>query len=377
MTASNPQDPGTSAITSPSAHDTARPSPGALERLDALRASLREFRSVCIGYSGGVDSVFVAAVALETLGPAHVLAVTGISDAVAAEQRSQARTCAATLGIPHLEIDTGEVDDPQYAANPSNRCYHCKTELWAVLSAVATARGLDVVIDGANADDAHDYRPGARAAHEHGVRSPMLEAGLTKADIRALSRVRGLPTWDLPASPCLASRLPYGVAVTRERLAQVEAGEDWLRRAGFREFRVRHHGDVARVEVAPVEMPRALALREQIAAALRTVGFAGIVLDLEGYRRGALNETLAPVPIGTRRAQDGATLATAGATVRAAGHQSEIACLSAAPERFSHLAGLIPDLRASGFRYVALDLTPPTAESDVPERPGAAAAGGR
>jgi uncharacterized protein len=264
----------------------------AKEKLEHVRATLRALGSVCIGYSGGVDSVFLAVVAVETLGKAHVLAVTGRSAAYPAVQREMALQCAREFGIPHLEIDTDELADPNYTANPSNRCYFCKTELWSRLKGIAEARGLKAVLDGANADDARDHRPGALAAREHGVRSPLLEAGLTKDEIRELSRERGLPTWDQPASPCLSSRLPYGTAVTPERLRQVEEAEAFLRHQGFREFRVRHHGNAARIEVAPREMTKALARAEQIHAALKAMGFEQVLLDVDGYRRGALNEVL-------------------------------------------------------------------------------------
>jgi pyridinium-3,5-biscarboxylic acid mononucleotide sulfurtransferase len=262
------------------------------EKLQHLRATLRECESVCIGYSGGVDSVFLARFALDVLGPEHILAVTGRSAAVPAEQWQTARACAEQFGIPHLEVDTDELADPNYAANPSNRCYFCKTELWTVLARVAQQRALRVVIDGANADDASDYRPGARAGREHNVRSPLAEANLTKAEIRAASRSYDLPTWDAPSSPCLASRLPYGLAVTPERLRQVEAAERDLRLLGFREFRVRHHGDAARLELAPAEFERALRQTSVVAERIRAAGFERVLVDVEGYRRGALNEGL-------------------------------------------------------------------------------------
>ncbi|MGH7501871.1 MAG: ATP-dependent sacrificial sulfur transferase LarE [Longimicrobiales bacterium] len=267
-------------------------------RLEALHNLLRSFGSVCIGYSGGVDSAFLAVTALDTLGAGNVLTVNGRSPSVPSWQRERAVEIAQQFGIPFLAIDTDELLDPSYASNPANRCFFCKTELWSKLAPVARDRGLAVLLDGANADDAHDHRPGSLAAREHGVRSPLLETGLTKADIRALSKQRGLATWDQPESPCLASRLPYGVAVTPERLAQVERAEDMLRRFGFREFRVRHHEDTARVEVASAEMVRALAMAEQIHTALRTLNFTHVVLDVEGYRRGALNEGL--VSLGSR-----------------------------------------------------------------------------
>ena len=268
-------------------------------KLERLRSILHEAGSVCIGYSGGVDSVFLATFAVETLGPACVLAVTGLSAAVPKIQREVARACARERGIPHVEIETDELQDANYTANPVNRCFFCKNELWGRLTVLARSRGLAALVDGANADDAHDHRPGAIAAARHGVRSPLLEAGLTKAEIRMASRAMGLPTWDQPASPCLSSRLPYGVAVTPERLRQIEEAETFLRRAGFREFRVRHHGDAARIEVAPAEVTRALMLAEQIAAALRAMGFGRVLLDVDGYRRGSLNEGIRPVTIGT------------------------------------------------------------------------------
>jgi uncharacterized protein len=267
---------------------------------DRLYAILRACRSVCIGYSGGVDSVYLAQAAVEALGRESVLAVTGRSAAYPDVQWEAALECARRIGIPHLEIETDELADPDYVANSPDRCYHCKTELWTRLRALADRLGYAVVADGSNADDAHDYRPGMRAAREHGVRSPLLEAGLTKPEIRALSRAAGLPTWDQPASPCLSSRLPYGIAVTPERLRQIESAEHVLRERGFHEFRVRHHGDVARIETSPAELGRALALATELDGAVRALGFAAVLLDVEGYRRGALNETLPLVRIGGR-----------------------------------------------------------------------------
>jgi uncharacterized protein len=189
-------------------------------------------------------------------------------------------------------VDTFELHDPNYAANPANRCYFCKTELWTVLSGLATERDFETVIDGSNADDATDYRPGARAGTEWRVRSPLAEAGLTKAEIRRESRTLGLPTWDQPASPCLSSRLPYGLAVTPTRLRQVEAAEQAIREHGFKEFRVRHHGREARLEFAPPELERGAAALGTLTEQLRALGFERVLLDVEGYRRGALNEVL-------------------------------------------------------------------------------------
>lgn len=265
-----------------------------------LYAILRACGSVCIGYSGGVDSVYLAHAAVEALGRERALAVTGRSAAYPEVQRAVALDCARRIGIPHLEIETDELADPNYVANGEDRCYHCKTELWTQLRALADRLGYAVVADGSNADDAHDYRPGMRAARELGVRSPLLEAGLTKSEIRALSRAADLPTWDQPASPCLSSRLPYGITVTPGRLRQIELAERVLRDHGFHEFRVRHHGDVARIETSPVERARAIALAAELNDAVRALGFAAVVLDVEGYRRGALNEALPLVRMGDR-----------------------------------------------------------------------------
>lgn len=270
----------------------ARVEPPIVARYHRLLTLLRGYGSVCIGYSGGVDSVLLAQAAVHALGRKRVLAVTGISASVPQVQRAMARRCAEHIGVSHLELDTDELSDANYAANPSDRCYYCKTELWGRLTAVAEAHGLAQVLDGSNADDVSDHRPGMRAAGEHAVRAPLLEAGLTKADIRALSRAFDLPTWDQPAAPCLASRLPYGLAVTPERLAQVEAAESALRALGFRELRVRHHGDAARLELPPGARARALARAAEITTAVRAAGFGRVLLDVEGYRRGALNESL-------------------------------------------------------------------------------------
>jgi uncharacterized protein len=261
-------------------------------RFGRLLELLRGCGSACIGYSGGVDSVLLAQAALLALGRERVLAVTGLSESVPEAQREIARACARRMGLPHLEIETNELADPSYAANPSDRCYFCKRELWSKLEAVAAERGLACVLDGSNADDVREHRPGMRAGREREVRAPLLEAGLTKPEIRELSRRFGLPTWDQPAAPCLASRLPYGLAVTPARLRQVEVAEASLRELGLLELRVRHHGDAARVELGPRELAAMPGQAGAIAARLRQAGFGRVLLDVEGYRRGALNDSL-------------------------------------------------------------------------------------
>lgn len=332
------------------------------QKYAALAALLREFGSVCIGYSGGVDSVFLSKVAVDVLGPERVLAVTGLSASYPGVQHDVALECARRFGIPHIEVGTDELSDPNYAANPTNRCYFCKSELWSKLSAVAAERGYSVVLDGSNADDIGDHRPGMQAARERGVRSPLLEAQLTKAEIRELSNRLGLPTWDQPAAPCLASRLPYGLAVTPERLRQVEAAEAVLRSHGLREFRVRHHGELARLEVAPAEIGRALERGGAMADEIRAVGFPRVVLDLEGYRRGSLNETISlarPEALPGLLARHG--LDMVGSDL--AGSRREIAILAMPPHLAADLAGaaariggVLPEIRALGFRYITLDL---------------------
>jgi pyridinium-3,5-biscarboxylic acid mononucleotide sulfurtransferase len=330
-------------------------------RFDRLVDILRDCGSVCIGYSGGVDSVFLAKVAVDVLGPGSVLAVTGRSAAYPDVQRSIAIECAHRFGIPHLEIETDELEDPHYAANPANRCYYCKSELWPKLVEVARGRGLGAVLDGSNADDVGDYRPGSVAAREHGVRSPLVEAGLTKRDIRELSRQQGLPTWDQPAAPCLSSRLPYGVAVTPDRLHQVELAEAALRELGFRELRVRHHDDCLRLELAPAELPAAIEQAGAIERRLSALRLPPALLDVEGYRRGALNEAL--VQIGQTAGPAAASAAASGSTheagavapaFRVAGFHGDIVVPAHTDAQAARTAA--PTLRAAGFRYVALDL---------------------
>jgi uncharacterized protein len=258
-------------------------------KLRALREALAGLEGALVAFSAGVDSTFVLAVAREVLGD-RVVALTAHSPSVPAVERDEARALAQRLGARHVEVQSGELDDPRYAANPVDRCYYCKTELYRLCAEVAAREGLRTVLDGFNADDRHDYRPGHRAADERSVRSPLAEAGLSKAEVRAWSEAYGLPTWDKPQMACLASRLPYGTAVTPERLAQIERAEAAVRALGLRTFRVRYHGPIGRLEVAAEELELAFARRVELAAALRAAGFDIAVIDLEPFRSGRLNE---------------------------------------------------------------------------------------
>jgi pyridinium-3,5-biscarboxylic acid mononucleotide sulfurtransferase len=258
----------------------------------ALIAWLRERGRVAVGFSGGVDSAYLACVAVDALGTENVLAIIGRSASYPAAQWAAARGVADRFAIPVLELDTHEMEDPRYAANPSNRCYFCKSELWSLLVPAAHARGITTVVDGTNADDVTGHRPGAVAAGEHAVASPLLIVGLTKAEIRALSQARGIPTWAQPSSPCLSSRIPYGVAVTVTRLAMIERAEAALRELGIGgDLRVRYHDDLARIEIGEAELERWLgdAAAERVAIAVRGAGFERVAIDLRGFRSGSLN----------------------------------------------------------------------------------------
>ncbi|MFL5620805.1 MAG: ATP-dependent sacrificial sulfur transferase LarE [Gemmatimonadaceae bacterium] len=247
---------------------------------------------VAIGFSGGVDSAYLAVAARLALGRDRVLAIIGRSASYPEAQWAAAREVAQSFDVPVLELDTAELEDPRYAANPSNRCYFCKTELWSKLVPVARSRGFDTVADGTNADDLSDWRPGAQAAREHGVVSPLAELGFTKQQIRDASRRLELPTWQQPSSPCLSSRLPYGIEVTPARLKQIERAEAALRALGITgDLRVRYHEELARVELGPEELPRWLEPRRFAALrdALVGAGFERVALDLRGFRSGSLN----------------------------------------------------------------------------------------
>jgi uncharacterized protein len=263
-----------------------------VEKENALGATLSSLRSVVVAYSGGVDSAYLALIASRTLGDA-ALAVTADSPSYPERHRQLALQIARDFGLRHQIIQTNELDRPEYRANPSNRCYYCKHELYTRLSGLAAARGA-VVVDGNNADDRGDYRPGRQAAREFGVRSPLDEVDLQKDEIRALSRRAGLPTWDEPASACLSSRIPYHAEVTDEKLRTIERAEESLRALGFRVFRVRHHDALARIEIARDEMARALDpdVNAAIIRELKAAGYRYVSLDLQGYRTGSLNEGL-------------------------------------------------------------------------------------
>ncbi|MCU0668263.1 MAG: ATP-dependent sacrificial sulfur transferase LarE [Myxococcota bacterium] len=260
----------------------------------ALHDRLRAAGRVVVAFSGGVDSSYLAVAAHSALGDG-ALAVTALSPSYPDSHRRIAEEVVARFGLAHRFVDTHEMQSAAYRANNPDRCYHCKSELFEVLGKLRDELGFDAVAYGVNTDDTGDFRPGHRAAGERGVLSPFLDVGLSKAEIRSLSRALAIPTADLPASACLSSRLPYGTEVTPERLRQVELGEERLRSLGFRQLRLRHHGEVARVEIEPSELPRALdpAMARAMVAALKPLGFRYVSLDLEGYRTGALNEVLA------------------------------------------------------------------------------------
>ena len=264
------------------------------EKHQTLLKLLQCAKRIAVAYSGGVDSAFLLRASLEAVGPENVLAVIGVSPSYPSREYTEAISLAETLGAQYRVIHTEEIQDARYAANPNNRCYYCKHDLFTRIIQLAEEEGYIAVVDGNNADDTGDWRPGQQAARELGVRSPLIEVGMTKADIRDLSRVYGLPTWNKPASACLASRIPYGTRITPETLQTVEQAENALRDLRFAQVRVRHHDTVARIEVAPDEIARLIdpQLRETVVQQLRALGYQFITLDLQGYRMGSFNEAL-------------------------------------------------------------------------------------
>ncbi|MGA2048285.1 MAG: ATP-dependent sacrificial sulfur transferase LarE [Terracidiphilus sp.] len=269
--------------------------------LAALEARLAQLGSLMVAYSGGVDSAFLAATAHRVLG-SRMLAVLADSPSLARRDLEQALSFAHSIQMPLHVVATDELDRPEYQRNDANRCFHCKDELFAVMESLGAKLGFSAIAYGMNADDTRDFRPGQRAAEQHAVLAPLAEVGLTKSEVRALAKAAGYPLWDRPAAPCLSSRVEYGRAVTREVLEQVERSEESMRALGFREFRVRHHGDLARVEIARTELPRALSMEmlDAITAALKGAGYQYVTLDSTGFRSGSMNAIL-PVETLARR----------------------------------------------------------------------------
>lgn len=289
MSAGHPVGIDVAAITS----GTPLPPPSPAE--ERARELLRSLGSVVVAFSGGVDSSAVLGLAVAELGAEHVLAVTSRSETYSPEELETAGRVAASLGVAHRVIETSELEIPGFAANPPDRCYHCKGELFRELGALVRAEGYRAVVDGANHDDRGDFRPGIRAADELGVRHPLMEAGLGKEEVRTLARRLGLSNWSKPAMACLSSRFPYGEEITREKLAMVARAESFLRDRGFAQLRVRHHGTLARVEVPADELARLVsvpALREELVGEFKRIGYHYVTLDLQGFRSGSMNEVL-------------------------------------------------------------------------------------
>jgi uncharacterized protein len=270
--------------------------PALLTKLEQMRAIMHECGSVLVAYSGGVDSALVMAVAHRELGE-KALACIGISPSYPVREMRDAVKLAEALGVPYRLVNTEEYLDPNYAANPNNRCYFCKSELHNQLKEILVAEGWGVVLDGNNASDVGDYRPGMQAARERGVRSPLLEANIAKAEVRALAHHLGLPIWDKPAMACLSSRVPHGTPITPELLRQIEAAEDVLVELGFRQFRVRHHNEIARLELPAEEFPKAIEEHMAIVNGVKAAGYRFVTLDLAGFRSGSLNGASAAIPL--------------------------------------------------------------------------------
>ncbi len=259
-----------------------------------LTVILKGMQKICIAFSGGVDSTLLLKIAQDALGKNNVLAITAVSNTYARTEKETASRIAALIDAQHFFLPTDEIADPEYASNPPDRCYHCKKHFYETLLPVARSRGFEIICDGSNLDDLADYRPGKKAGGELGVRSPLIEAGMRKADVRALSRELGLPGWDRPANPCLASRIPYGTKITSERLLAVEKAEDFIHSMGFALVRVRHHETIARIEIPPEDMPRFMEhpQKDELCSYLKGLGFTWVAMDIAGYRTGSMNESI-------------------------------------------------------------------------------------
>ncbi len=274
-------------------------------KIDKLETIIRARPKALVAFSGGVDSTLLLKVCRDVLGPKNVVAVTGVSQTYTPEEKRTARRVTRELGVRHVLIETDELACASFAANPADRCYHCKRELFGRIAALAGTLGVDRAYDASNVDDLSDYRPGRRATEERGVASPLVEAGFTKKDVRTLSKRLGLPSWDKPANPCLASRIPYGTPITLETLRRVQAGEKFVRGLGFPVVRLRHHGDLARIEVPARDLARLLRpeTARRIAGRLRALGYLWTALDIEGYRMGSLNRAVEGKGRGTRKSR--------------------------------------------------------------------------
>ncbi|MBA2376170.1 MAG: ATP-dependent sacrificial sulfur transferase LarE [Rubrobacter sp.] len=266
------------------------------KRMEELSSIVAPYESALVAFSGGVDSSLALAIAANALPKENVLAVTSNNETYLPSELDLARDVADSLGIEHIVVNTRELDNPDYASNPTNRCYFCKSTLYSDLHEMARERGYGCVVDGANADDEGDYRPGRKAAKELGVVSPLSAAGVSKDEVRTLAKHLGLPSWDKPALACLSSRFPYGQEITPEKLSQVARAEEFLRREGFGEVRVRHHGEIARLEIGASEMDRAFSMREEISAELKDAGFLYVAMEMSPYKSGSLNVALGKKP---------------------------------------------------------------------------------